>query len=146
MNYTRLKPNIPFSARLNEWIEKRVESIPHVIDDDAPETLEGMVQKYAQTGKVWVNDKHGLLTIFGNPYTNAMFRVWHDWHHIRYQYELTILGEIATAYSQIRELPHDWHEEKVLLLTEIIGQAWLYSETQVFPDDQRTFTTNILGL
>lgn len=135
----RLKSNVPFSQRLNDFIMERAKEINYQARSEAPndyETLKAMCS--VNNIIVWsgASDK----TIFSDDKVNIAFRAWHDLIHLKHDFDFSLEGEIATTYEQINELPEYWELERNLLESEVIGQARYYYATGDFPKDQRKFT------
>lgn len=143
MNYIRLKRSVPFSKRLNEWIKERVKDVS-IIETEDQMPLDELEAFYKTHGVLYINNQFCDNTIFGDPATNIMFRAWHDLIHIELGEGFDYMQEARVAFKQIAELPEDWREEKLLILSEIIGQAAHHEKYDKFVDDQRMFTVNLL--
>jgi hypothetical protein len=148
----RLKSNCPFSGRLNTFIKEYIDDLINCnlikgieyTDKDNYDTLEKITNHFKETGNIIVSTIGTDNNIFGNRETNLLFRVWHDFIHIKYQYDFSLNGESLTAFKQVSELQTSWNFEKMLLMTEIIGQ-WLYfNKYNDFIVDQRKFTIDYL--
>lgn len=146
MNYIRLKKEIPFSNRLNEWIRNRVKSIKYIeVDKDEFDSFEAFKKDAAlNNGVMKISTEFCDNTIFGSSEINVMFRAWHDEIHIKLNEGFDYMAEARVAFAQISELPEDWREEKLLIISEVIGQAAYHEKTGKFVDNQRQFTINLL--
>jgi hypothetical protein len=141
----RSKSTVPVSQRLNDWIIERTKHIKHeVVSYEFNDSFEELKRTYTETGVIIVNDLHGDKTIYGDRRVNALARVWHDYHHVMLDTPFDQLGETRTAFSQIAELPDDWHFERMLVLCDIIGQTTYHSVHGCFVDDQRKFTAALM--
>lgn len=132
------------SKRLNDWIRDRVMDIHYFIDDDAPETYNELKRRFVEIGAIPVSDKFCDNTMFGDPVINVMFRVWHDHHHIKGDFDFTQDGEIKTAFAQIAELPEDWWKEKFMILCDIVGQGSYFCTHNDFPVNQNEFLHGLI--
>ena len=91
---------------------------------------------------MWYDNNYD--TIFANREVNAKFRAWHDWMHIKTNNNFSLEGEKAVYAIQSKMLPKSWQFEKLLLKSEIVGQAEYYSENTTPIPDQRKFTLNYI--
>ena len=145
MNYRRLKNNVPFSARLNEWILKRVKDLPYKAIKGLEEVdFKTFHNESFKNGYMSISADHCENNIFGSEEVNIAFRAWHDWCHIFLQEGFGYMEEARVAFYQCSELPEDWHEEKMLLMSEIVGQAAYHDKTGEFVPNQRKFTAECL--
>ena len=149
----RLKESIPFSERLNNFIEnwynENKEYFNFVEVDDFDENdIEGTFEKhkkrFEETKKIniWTGESEG--TIFGCARVNHMFRAWHDFIHIRENLGYSITEESIVCDIQRDMLPSDWAFEKSLVESEIRGQAHYFFINNKFVDNQRVFTRKYL--
>lgn len=133
------------SQRLKEWIYNRViDQIDFTIENEGVDTLEGITNYFLETGLVPVSNQYCENNIFNSETINVLFRVWHDYFHIKYQLPFNLEGESKAAFLQAAELPKDWHEEKFMIMTDIIGQTLYYNTYKDFPTDQKTFNSQVL--
>ncbi|MCW3159692.1 hypothetical protein [Chryseobacterium oryctis] len=152
-NFSRYKPSVPFSSRLNDWISEWYEkhkSIFEFVDDDdfnskdIKETLDRYVKLYNETGRIRIWTGGSELTIFGSAQMNHLFRAWHEFTHIIHQSGFDFAGESIVASIQISELPSDWILEKELIIIEILGQNQYYSKHKRFLINQRKYCVDYL--
>lgn len=144
MNYIRLKNTIPFSQRLNDWILERVKTINYKESNEDLGSFEDLKTRYKKDGYLTINNSFCENNIFGSKEVNIAFRAWHDLIHIELNEGFEYMQETRVAFKQIAELPEDWKEEKLLILSEIIGQAAYHEKTNSFVDNQRLFTSNLM--
>lgn len=145
MVYSRLKKQVPFSNRLNEWIKERVKTISYFPYEGLEEmSFEDFKSEVKTRGSMPISSDHCEGTIFGDPEVNIMFRAWHDKIHLDLDEGFGYMEEARVAFAQISELPEDWKEEKLLILTEVIGQAAYHEKTGQFIENQREFTISVL--
>jgi len=137
----RYKCEIPISQRLNDWIANRVKDIRWILIDNDLYESELLAQDY---NKLKIYSGGNENNIFGGDVGNINFRAWHDQVHIINKLGYSLESEIQVAFLQAAELPDDWYEEKLLILTEVIGQITYYKLYNKFPDNQREFTKDIL--
>lgn len=140
----RLKSTEPFSRRFNEWILKRVESIPYIQGDFEDVSFEQFKAESLDNGYMKIDNKHCENNIFGSVDANVAFRAWHDSIHIRLNEGFGYMEETRVAFVQMNELPEDWHEERNLVMCEIIAQAAYHEKYGQFVPNQRIFTVNFL--
>lgn len=147
MNYIRLKKEIPFSKKLNEWIKDRASSIKYKAIRGLKEVSFDQFKENTRLngGTMHISSDFCENTIFGDPEINVMFRAWHDEVHLKLNEGFDYMAEARVAFAQISELPEDWREEKLLILSEVIGQAAYHEKTGEFVDNQRDFTFNLLS-
>ena len=150
----RLKQEIPFSNKLNDfickWIENNKDKFVFTDTDDFdPNDIEGTLQKhiqrYNETGKIHVWTGCSDKTIFADATVNHKFRAWHDYIHVTEGYGYDFIGESIVADIQRQQLPKEWVLERELVMCEIVGQAqynMIYGE---FIDNQRLFTADYLN-
>lgn len=144
---------IPFSERLNEWIKdwfsKHMKCFHFVDTDDFDESdIEGTFKKHKQRWEregvihIWTgaSDK----TIFGDAGINIYFRAWHDYLHLKHDLGYDFIGETAVAQIQMAMLPKEWHFERMLVNSEVVGQALYFMKHGKFIEDQRKFTITFL--
>lgn len=147
---TRYKKTLPFSQRLNDFINKWFEEHQHIftftdVDDFDGDDLEGTLKRYQEVYKqegiikIWTGASDN--TIFGTAEMNWKFRAWHDYIHITQGFGFDFAGESIVCQIQKEMIPSDWLYEKDLIHTEIIGQAQFFVHNGFFIDDQRRFTS-----
>lgn len=128
--------------------------LPHGFDTtenpglvDTPDKLERV---WAETGRVCVWTGFSDHTIFGSPIINHRSRAWHDRCHLIGRYPHDHAGERATLSVQqamVRQLRlSDGDLICRVLACEVIGQVEYYYRTGAFPDDQRKFAAEVIGL
>lgn len=137
----KYKSEIPVSERLNDWIADRVQDIRWILIDYDLSESEFLAQSF---NKLKIYSGGNDNNIFGGDVGNINFRAWHDQTHIMNKLDFSLISEIQVAFLQAAELPDDWYEEKLLILTEVIGQITYYKLYNKFPDNQREFTKDIL--
>lgn len=140
----RLKKEIPFSDRLNAWISQRVVGIKFEVDDFPEMTFEEFKADFEKTGVMKISSENCEGTIFGDAYTNILFRVWHDSLHLQLNEDFSYMAEARVAFAQAAELPADWWEERHLIMIEVIAQAAYHEKTNNFVTDQRDFIIMVL--
>jgi len=158
----RLKVHIPFSTILNEYIEKKFESIRSdlgidilFVGEDPYFTSPCMDQKLAfQAMKTDVLDRQRLevwtgaseVTIFGEPSINWKFRAIHDILHVFNDLDFSASSELQVNYIQQAIFSFDGLPdfERQLLNIETAGQVVYFEKFGKFPEDQRKFTVGEL--
>lgn len=153
-NFSRLKSSVPFSPRLNLWIEKwfkQHESMFVFTDNDdffdansIQETLQLHIERFKSTNKIHIFSGASSDNIYGSVEGNLMFRSWHDYIHITHRSGFSFAGESIVASIQCSMLPSDWILEKELVMLEILGQNQYYSVHKEFLKNQRRFTIDYL--
>lgn len=155
-NFSKMKPTVPFSERLNSWIENWYEEhkehkdifIFTETDDFDSKDIKGTLQRYTEyfktTGKIKIWTGSSENTIFGSEKINHYYRAWHDHTHITYGREFTLAGEIFTAITQCSMLPDDWLFEKNLIFVDIVAQYLHYIFQKNYVKDQRKFVVDFL--
>lgn len=111
----------------------------------APDCLEAQQAWVRRHGRVCVDGRHSLLTIYGSPEVNYAFRAWHEATHIRLGQPFTPAGERAVCGAQQADVAKVFGRRDAFLFAhilhcEIIEQAEEYQRTGRFPHDQRAFT------
>ena len=151
--FSRLKSDIPFSQRLNDWIKKWYEQHQDIFvftdfDDfdssNIKQTLQNHIQRFKTTGKIFIWTGSSENSIFGSEQMNHFFRAWHDHTHITYQCGFDFAGEAMVASIQGSMLPADFVLEKELIMIDIVGLNEYYKIHRVFAKDQRQFTIDYL--
>ena len=153
-NFSRLKSSVPFSPRLNLWIEKwfKLHQTLFVFTDkddffDAKsiqETLQLYVEHFNSTNTILIWNGASSDNIYGSEKGNLMFRCWHDYIHITHRSGFSFAGESIVASIQCSMLPSDWIFEKELVMIEILGQNQYYSVHKEFVKNQRQFAIEYL--
>ncbi len=143
----RYKSTEPFSDRLNNKIVDLMEGFIQsgiidgidYTDSDRYDTFEAITDYYNEHHRliVWRGASDG--SVFGDPKINHLFRAWHDLMHILNKFDFSTEGESMTGFLQMAQLPEDWHFERQLILSEVIGQVLYYKYHNEFPTDQRAF-------
>lgn len=143
-NAMRLKANLPFSQRLNDWIFNHLneKGIRYSGSDKAPDNWPDT--KIQNPYNLVVSNQFCENTIFGTIEANIAFRAWHDYTHIINNLSFEPLDEIKVAFIQAAQLPDDWHYERMLIMSEVAGQVLYYDTFSDFPANQRKFTINLL--
>lgn len=157
MNYSvsqliRLKNNVPFSAKLNQFCGNFVQDlqdsgeIKQIIysSNDNFNTFEKIKKAYDfdKTLHIWTGASDN--NIFGSSDLNILFRVWHDYTHVKYNLDFEPINEIQVCNIQMSNLPEDYNFEKLLINSDITGQVLYFSKFGEFPTDQRKFTIDFL--
>jgi hypothetical protein len=151
--YIRIKENIPFSQKLNDfindWFELRKDTFVFTDRDNFNENdIEGTFKLhkkiYRETNKIYIWSGASDNTIFGDAETNLKFRAWHDFIHINYNLGYSITEESVVCDIQRDMLPFDWNFEKKLIESEIRGQAHYFYRNNKFVGNQRKFTIDWL--
>ncbi|NRA78764.1 MAG: hypothetical protein HRU18_11190 [Pseudoalteromonas sp.] len=148
-SYLRYKKTIPFSERLNQFIDAWFEThkdtfvfteVDDFNSDDIVETFERHKKRYRETKKIHVWTGESDNTIFGSAEVNHKFRAWHDYIHINHNLGYSITEESIVCDIQRDMLPADWAFENRLLECEIKGQAYYFYKQNKFINNQRLFT------
>jgi len=151
--FYRYKNNIPFSYRLNEWLEiwfnNRKEFFVFTNNDDFnSEDIEGTFKahqkRFRDTKKIHIWNGESEKTIFGDSKFNLYFRAWHDYIHIKYGFGYSQTDEAIVSDIQKNQLPKDWIFERELIHAEIVGQAHYNYINNSFVKEQRLFTIEYL--
>lgn len=152
-NFSRLKNNVPFSPRLNEWLtgfyEKNREVFVFTDFDDfdssnIKQTLQNHIKRFKDTGKTHVWTGKSDNTIFGSARQNHFFRAWHEYVHITKALNFDFVGESIVCTLQCSMLPVDWVLERELITIEILGQNQYFSRHQQFLANQRKFAIDYM--
>lgn len=111
----------------------------------APETLQEQKAWVRRYGRVCVDGRHSLMTIYGDPEVNYAFRAWHEATHVRLDAPFTLAGERRVCAAQQADVAklygkREAHMFAHILYCEIIEQAEEFERTGRFPHDQRAFT------
>lgn len=110
----------------------------------APSNLKDLTEQCAW-GRMVVWDGASAQTIYDDAEVNFAFRAWHDWHHVKGQFEFDIEGERKACEAQIELLYSLYGEsEKTrywarLIDAEIMGQAFHFEQFGTFPENQIEF-------
>lgn len=152
-NLPRYSSFVPFSRRLNDWLENWYSFMGGIIqytdvDDFDPEDIVGTFERNLkllneqQLIIVWTgaSDK----TIYGKSQINHIARAWHDYTHLTNYLGYDALSEIQVAGIQAAQLPQDWWFEKQLIQAEVTGQVLYFNKYKQFPEDKRKFTFQYL--
>ena len=142
---------IPFSLRLNAWIDETADRIFREcivnwteVDDFDPNDVEGTFQRHLQMFKknkavnIWTGA--GENTIFADNQTNNKARLWHDYTHLTMGLGYDPMSEIQIGKIQQAQLPIHWWYEKALIDADVTGQILYHNAYGEFPRDQRQFT------
>jgi len=152
-NFSRLKNDVPFSKRLNDWLENwfkhnntsiKFTKVDDFDSNDLEGTLRMHIQRFKETGKIHVWTGESDNSIFGVNRLNWYFRAWHDYIHVINNLGYDFLGESIVSSIQASQLPSEWHFERELINIEVVGQAQYFSKVGKFIADQRRFTINYL--
>ncbi len=153
-NFERLKPTVPFSQRLNNWITDFYENNKSTFvftneDDFDPNNLDSNLirfkERYEKTGKIHIWTGASENSIFGeDPLINSYFRCWHDYIHINHSLSFDFQSETILASIQCSMLPVDWMFERELIMVEILAQAQYHHIHGEFLKNQRKFTIEYL--
>lgn len=147
-NFSRLKNDVPFSPRLNEWLtgfyEKNREVFVFTDFDDfdssnIKQTLQNHIKRFKDTGKIHVWTGKSDNTIFGTARQNHFFRAWHEYVHITRALNFDFVGESLVCAFQCNMLPNSWSLERELVYIEIVAQNQFYSVNKKFVENQRYF-------
>lgn len=113
---------------------------------DAPDTLEKLTNHVKTTGRMLVYAGHSDATIFDCEHVNHAFRAWHDWCHVKGQFEFNAKGEEQAFEMQCNHLrtvygaDHPDIDEWIAILdAEINGQLQHAAVHGDFPQDQMAF-------
>lgn len=148
----RIKSNVPFSDRLNDFIKNKhryLTSTKNIfeftdIDNFDPNDPHGTFLEhkdyFKQTGKIRIWKGASNNTIFGLPEINWYFRAWHDHTHITNDLGYSPIEESIVAEIQKSQLPEDWIIERKLIDIEVTGQVQYHHLNGEFVKDQRQFT------
>lgn len=116
--------------------------------EDAPTTLQAVLDYAAKNGRLCVATEDSEGTIFDCADTNAHLRAWHDSLHYRYKIEFNVAGEAAVTYMQaaqvfylygINDKSMRWVE---LLLADILGLVLFHKKTGKYPKNKRNGCLN----
>ena len=129
--------------RLDKWIRARVSGVKYVVGEFAEVDFNTFKEETAKNGYMKISNVNTENTIFANSEIAVMSRVWHDLIHILLDEDFSLKGEATVAFYQAAELPEDWHEERALLLTDIIGQRLYYTKNKQFVGNQKEFVDNL---
>ena len=137
----------PFSVGLNRAIDEIVARVlPQGFDVDEKSTYLDVVGYWKRTGRIAVSDLYCDSNIFGSVEMNVKFRAWHDWTHVCWGNDFTLVGEINTCVQQEKMLDSLKGRTRVqkqlwarLLWEEIVGQAEYFEQHRDFPSNQRAF-------
>jgi hypothetical protein len=149
----RLKKSVPFSYRLNKFLEDFYQSKGDIfifteLDEfdnlDLPGTFAGHLKRFKDTGKIQIWTGASDTSIFGEARLNWLFRGWHDFTHLTNNLDYSYMNEIIVCEIQKKQIPEAWNLEKNLVHIEIIGQALFYYKNNYFVEDQRRFTLEYL--
>ncbi|PTT72590.1 MULTISPECIES: hypothetical protein [unclassified Chryseobacterium] len=152
-NFSRLENSVPFSERLNRWIENWYEQHKDIFvftdtDDFDSNDIKGTLQRYIEhfkaTGKIKIWTGSSENTIFGSERINHFYRAWHDHTHIIFGSGFTLAGETITAEIQCSMLPIEWFFEKRLIMADIVAQNLHYIFHKNYVKDQRKFIVDYL--
>lgn len=145
----RMKDNIPFSTKLNNWIDKwylgKIGIFEFTdIDNFDPNDLKGTFLEhkdyFKQVGRIRIWKGASNNTIYGDPKVNLYFRAWHDYTHITNDLGYSPIEESIVAEIQKSQLPEDWIIERKLIDIEVTGQVQYHHLNGEFVKDQRQFT------
>lgn len=152
-SFGRLKADVPFSRRLNQYIEDWFDKYSHCFvfvdeddfdEDDLEGTFKRHTERFLAENKIHIWKGSSSSTIFGSEQVNWKFRAWHDFIHLTEGFGYDFIGESIVAERQIAMLPESWLFEKELVRIEVVGQAQYLSYNGVFVEDQRRFTVDYL--
>lgn len=134
----------------------RIEAL--ALETGAPDSLEslldatsGRVDPESETGAGELRDATGALvgeripvwsgaserTIWSGPDANALFRAWHDSHHILLGAGFDPAGELRVARHACASI--EGTPERAVLWCETWGQVCYFERWHAFPDAQRAF-------
>ena len=124
---------------------------PMTQGSDAPDTLEAQKDWVRRHGRVCVDGRHSLMTIYGDPEVNYAFRAWHEATHIRLNAPFTRAGEARVCAAQQADVAKLYGRREAFMFAhilhcEILEQAEELERTGRFPADQRAFTLSRLDL
>lgn len=153
-NFERMKSDVPFSTRLNEFTYKwfkRHESIfvfSSEEDDfdptDIKSTLNRYVERYKKTKTIVVSSNNCDNSIYGDNLVCLYARCIHEYYHIVYELPYNLKGEILVANLQANLLPGDFMLEKFLIDADISGQFLYYTLHNEYVLNQRRFCISFL--
>lgn len=115
------------------------------VSNMAPVTLAEQKAYARKHGRICVDGRNSLLTIYGDPEVNIAFRAWHDATHLRLNAPFTFAGEIRVCHAQQADIAKIYGQREAglfahILQIEVIEQAAEFANTSRFPVDQRAFT------
>lgn len=118
-------------------------------DVEAPATLEAQKAWVRRHGRVCVDGRHSLMTIYGDPEVNYAFRAWHEATHIRLNAPFTRAGEARVCAAQQADVAKLYGRREAFMFAhilhcEVLEQAEELERTGRFPADQRAFTLSRL--
>lgn len=154
--FDRLKPNVPFSVRLNNYITKAVKVLEargvkfiYTDTDDFDENdIEGTLarhrKRFFETNEIHIWTGGSDFTIFGDRHINHKFRAWHDYIHITQNLGFDAISECIVADIQKSQLPKDWLFERELIHIEVAGQVQYFHMHNKFIEDQRQFAVDYM--
>lgn len=116
--------------------------------EDAPTTLQAVVDYAKQNGRLCIATEDSEGTIYDCPDTNVHLRAWHDSCHYRYHLAFNTAGEAAATYVMVAQLYRLYgagERERYwasLLLADILGLVLHFQRTRKFPKNKRAGTLN----
>lgn len=149
----RFKDSVPFSQRLNDWLQNWYDSAPFKVvftdvddfDNENPEqTFKKHLNRFQENNEIHVWTGGGSKTIYGTPKINLIARAWHDYIHYANELNYSTLSEIEVGAIQSSMLPEGWDFEKQLIQADVTGQILYHNKYGGFPEDQRKFVINYL--
>lgn len=115
---------------------------------DAPSTFEGLKADAAK-GFLKVSTEHNSSSIYGAA-GNLTFRTFHDYGHLLYNKEFTLIDEVELACMQWQDLkgylPAEWVGVcHCVYVADTVRQSLYEAETGNFPADQKRFVMGFLA-
>ena len=90
--------------RFNDIVRFFGSLVPHTLTSEDYSGFDEMAQDFEETGSIKINTLNSTGTIFGDPSVNWLFRVWHDYAHIRTGAGFDFNGEITAMRLQIADV------------------------------------------
>lgn len=108
-----------------------------------------MLQNDAAHGVLRVSPENSATSIYGHS-GNMTFRVFHDYGHILYHMEFTVIEECALARRQWEDItafiPNEWQAVcRTVYLADTVEQSLFENRTGDFPADQKAFVLGFLN-
>jgi hypothetical protein len=151
MNIYVTRPLNPMFNCAVQTITKRV--WPQWFDQglEAPNSFRALKYEFQARGRITVYDGGCSNTIFDDPDINVMFRAWHDWCHLKGNYDFRLVGEMQAAYMQMEHVVTLYGDGETgqqlcaLIDAEVIGQAQYYQLHTKYVQNQRAFVEAYIG-
>lgn len=136
-----------YKAQIEEYQTLGAKPLELGISDNAPSTFEELCEE-AKQGRLVVTTEHSKTAIYGLA-GNVTFRVFHDFGHLIYNMEFSVIDEVALAEIQWQDIKHriepEWRElAAVVYYADTVYQSRYEAEHGKFPEDQKAFVLDHL--